>query len=354
MLRQIAQILGVRTAVLLGESPRDSGEPGRPQVADLERAMFTYQTLTDGDLEPADAEQVAERLTAARDAWYTSPHKYTILMQRLPGLISDAERLVLAASPSPDQRRHAGKVAADVYILARGVLKHIGRIDLAHLAADRAMRYAEESGDPLITAWAHWNLGQSMLTDDMHDIAYQVARIGMERLEPQLPDGDHRHLSVFGGLHLMAAIAASRSGDAEGARELLRGRVQQIAQRVDETRPMIGLFFGPQNVAMHMVAVELEARRPADAIRLADDIDLTKVMSVERRTSHLLHVAKACEDTCDDAASLLYLIRIERECPEELDHKSHLRDMVRSLAERARPSWAPEVRYLAERHKIFI
>ncbi|WP_433359479.1 helix-turn-helix domain-containing protein [Streptosporangium sp. CA-115845] len=352
LLRQISAVLGVRTAVLLGESPRDSHEPGRPQVADIERAIFTYRTLST-DLEPPDVEQVAERVTAARDAWFGSPNKYTILMRTLPALISDAEGLLLN-TPEGEARRVACKVAADVYILARGVLKHLSRVDLAHLAADRAMRMAEESEDALMIAWAHWNLGQGMLSDDMHDIAYDVARHGMESLEPALADGDDRHLSVFGGLHLLASIAMTRAGDDDGARELLRGPAYALAQRVDEQRPMTGLFFGPMNVAIHMVSVESEMRQPEAAIRLADEIDLTRVVSVERRTSHLCQVARACEDVGDDAASLVHLLRIERECPEELDHKGLLRDMVSALARRARPSWAPEVRYLAERHKIFI
>ncbi|MEV8632887.1 helix-turn-helix transcriptional regulator [Streptosporangium sp. NPDC051023] len=351
MLRQIAKVLGVRTAVLLGENPRDSHEPGRPQIGDIERAIFTYKTLAP-DLEPPDAEQIAERISAARDAWFTSPNKYSILMRTLPRLISDAEQLVLEADGRPDDRRTACWVASDAYILSRGVLKHLGRIDLAHLAADRAMRYAEETEDPLMIAWAHWCLGQSMLSDDMHEVAYDVARRGMERFEPALADGDDRHLSVFGALNLMSAIALTRSGDDQQARELLRGPTLSMAQRVNERTNHFGLAFGPTNVAIHMASVECETRRPEDALRVADDIDITHAPSVERRTTHLTQIARACEDIGDDVASLVYLLRIERECPEELDQKRLLREMVRSLARRARPSWAPEVRHLAERHHI--
>ncbi|MFF4417140.1 helix-turn-helix domain-containing protein [Streptosporangium sp. NPDC001559] len=347
LLRQLALALGVRTAVLLGESPRDSHEPGRPQVVDIERAMFARRTT---DLEPPDVAQVAERLAAARQSWYNSPAKYSIMLRTLPGLIGDAEGLLLDGG----DRQAAHRTAADTYILARGVLKHLGRIDLAHLAADRAMRHAQETAEPLMVGWAHWNLGQGLLSDDMHDIAYDVARRGMEQMKRALADGDERHLSVYGGLHLMAAIALTRSGDDAGARDLLSGPAYQIAQRVDERQPMLGLFFGPTNVKIHLASVEYEMRRPEAVIRLADGIDLTQVVSTERRTTHLCQVARACEDSGDDAASLVHLLRIERECPEELDHKRLLRDMVRSLARRARSSWAPEVRYLAERHKILL
>ncbi|MEO3853703.1 helix-turn-helix transcriptional regulator [Acrocarpospora sp. B8E8] len=351
LLREIAKVLGVRSAVLFGEALRDSHEPGRPQVGDIERAIFTYKTLAP-DAEPPDAEQLAARVSAAREAWMTSHSKYSILMRELPALISDAERLILLNDARPEARREACRVAADAYILSRGVLKHLGRVDLAHLAADRAMRYAEETEDPLMVAWAHWNLGQSMLSDDMHGVAYDVARRGMELFEPALGDGDDRHLSVYGGLHLMASIALTRGGSGEEARDLLRGPALTLARRVDERSNHFGLAFGPTNVAIHMASVECEDRQPDAALRVADEIHLTRSPSVERRTTHLGQIARACEDLGDDAASLVYLLRIERECPEELDYKQLLREMVRSLARRARPSWAPEVRYLADRHHI--
>ncbi|TYB59868.1 helix-turn-helix transcriptional regulator [Nonomuraea sp. PA05] len=346
LLREIAKVLGVRTAVLLGETPRDSHEPSRPQISDIERALFTCRSLGP-DIEPPDAEQLSERVAAARNAWFTSTRRYSILMAALPSLVSDAESLAL------DRTQRSYSVATDAYLLARGVLKHLRRVDLAHLAADRAMRFAEESGDPLMIAWSYWNLGQSMLSDDMHQIAYDVARRGIEQLEPHVGDGDERHIKALGALHLLAAIGEARMGADDEARERVRGEAARLAERVDDSSSAYDLaFFGPTNVAIHMASIENDTGRPEAVLHLADDIDLRRTPSIERRTTHLGHVARACEDLGDDAASLLHLLRIERECPEELDHKLLLREMVRSLARRARPSWAPEVRYLAERHDI--
>ncbi|MFC7590038.1 hypothetical protein ACFQYP_44910 [Nonomuraea antimicrobica] len=233
------------------------------------------------------------------------------------------------------------------------MLKHLRRVDLAHLAADRAMRFAEESADPLMIAWAHWNLGQSMLSDDMHQIAYDVARRGLEFLEPHTRDGDDRHIKALGALHLLAAIAEARMGDDDQAKERVRGPAARLAERVQDGSDVYDLaFFGPTNVAIHMASIENDTGHPEAVLHIADDIDLRRTPSIERRTTHLAQVARACEDLGDDAASLLHLLRIERESPEELDHKLLLREMVRSLARRARPSWAPEVRHLAERHDI--
>ncbi|MCF6471688.1 helix-turn-helix transcriptional regulator [Nonomuraea sp. MG754425] len=346
LLREIAKVLGVRTAILLGEAPRDSHEPSRPQISDIERALFAGRSL-EPDIEPPDAEQLSERVAAARNAWFTSTRRYSILMAALPSLVTDAESLALEQTP----RSHS--VATDAYLLARGVLKHLRRVDLAHLAADRAMRFAEMSGDPLMIAWAYWNLGQSMLSDDMHQIAYDVARRAIEQLEPHVADGDERHVKALGALHLLAAIGEARMGADDAAKERVRGPAARLAERVEDCSGVYDLaFFGPTNVAIHMASIENDIGRPEAVLHLADDIDLRRTPSIERRATHLAQVARACEDLGDDAASLLHLLRIERECPEELDHKLLLREMVRSLARRARPSWAPEVRYLAERHDI--
>ncbi|GGO71137.1 helix-turn-helix domain-containing protein [Nonomuraea cavernae] len=353
LLREIAKVLGVRTAVLLGEPPRDSHERGRPQIRDIERAIFSYRSLP-FDAEPPDIEQLAERVATARSTWLTSPNKYTILMRALPALIIDAEQLLSQADGHPDERRAAAQVAAEAYTVARGVLKSLGRTDLQHMAADRAMRYAEETEDPLLIAWSQRNLSASMLTDDMHEVAEEVALRSIEIFSPYVPDGDERHRSILGSLHLMAALSVARRGDYAHARELVRGPARTLALTVRDESNHFGLAFGPTNVMIHMTSVEHEAREPAAAIRVADEIDVRKVPSIERRTTHLGQVARACEDLGDDAASLVYLMRIERECPEELDHTPLLRDMIHALAQRARPSWAPEVRYLAERHRIAV
>ncbi len=345
VLRTLAKALGVRTSALLGEAPSEDHEGTvNPRLAKIERALFTYGTvpLETGAGEPDD---LAARIRAASDAWYTSQTAYTDVLTVLPGLIVEIEELVRESGRSPESCR----LAYSLYHLARGVVKHAGRIDLCGIIADRTMRYAEEAEDLLTLAAASWTLGQTILSDDMPHGALDVAMLGAEKLEPSLPDGTPEHHSIYGGLILCAAIAATRIGDPWRARELLRDKAMPAAQRVGEGQNYHNIFFGPTNVSIHAVSVSLEAGDMSDVVRLADDVDISKVASMERRCTHLYHVAKAYECKGNDTAVFVHLRMAEQLRPQDFRYKQDVRGMVAALIKRAKPSYASEVREFAGR-----
>jgi len=77
VLRSIAKVLGVRTSALLGEAPSEDHEGQvNPRLAQIERALFTYGSVP---LEAAASqpEDLAARIQAAGDAWYTSENAYS-------------------------------------------------------------------------------------------------------------------------------------------------------------------------------------------------------------------------------------------------------------------------------------
>jgi transcriptional regulator with XRE-family HTH domain len=167
VLRKLADVLRVPTAALVSDTPSEDRDiPVGPRLAPVERALHAYGSLSTPDPDssaPPDLVDLTARTRAARHAWYLSPRKYSEALDALPGLIVDAEHAVRAY----DRSRVACRVASDVYRDARGVLKHAGRPDLGALVSDRAMRYAEETGDPVLIAAAAWNIGHAMLTSGM-------------------------------------------------------------------------------------------------------------------------------------------------------------------------------------------
>jgi hypothetical protein len=255
----------------------------------------------------------------------------------------DAEQAVHHSDRSADACRQA----SEVYQIARPVLKHAGRADLGTLVSDRAMRYAEETGDPILIAAATWNVSQAMLSNDMPEGGLDLAARAAEQLEPLLPDGAPELFSVYGGLLLNAAIGAVRTGDPWRGRNILRGPAYQAARKVGDGKNYHGTVFGLSNVAIHLVSLATEAGEVPDAIRLADDVNISAVPSLERRTTHLYQLARAYEQRNNDMAVLVHLQMAYRECPQDFQFKPHVRGLVSSLVRRARPSYAAEVREFA-------
>jgi hypothetical protein len=218
------------------------------------------------------------------------------------------------------------------------VLKHLGRVDLGSVVSDRAMRYAEETEDPLLIAAATWSLAHCMISDDMPAASLETAMKGHEALEPLLPDGTPEHFSLYGGLLLVGAIAALRTGDPWHARELLREPAHKAALQVGDGHNYHQTVFGPTNVAIHMVSVEHEQGEITEALRLADDVDISQIPSLERQTSHLYQVAQCYACRNNDTAVFVHLKMAERLCPQDFQHTRGVRSMVSTLIKRAKPS----------------
>ncbi|MGH3831899.1 MAG: hypothetical protein ACRDRS_15875, partial [Pseudonocardiaceae bacterium] len=163
------------------------------------------------------------------------------------------------------------------------------------------------------------------------------------------PDGTPEHFSLYGGLLLVEAIASLRTGDPWRARELLREPAHKAALRVGEGHNYHQMVFGPTNVGIHMVCVEHEQGEVSEALRLADDVDISQIPSLERKTSHLYQVAQCYECRNNDTAVFVHLKMAERLCPQDFRYKRSVRDMVSTLVKRAKPSYAGEVREFAGR-----
>lgn len=341
-LRKLAKVLRVRTSALVGEAISEDHEEG-PRLAEIERALFTYPSML--PVRETDSGELSDRIEAANDAWFTSPSAYSDVLSVLPDLITDTEAFIHSSGRS----REACTQGYYLYRLARAVLKHAGRIDLCTMLADRTMRYAEETEDPLIVAAATWTLGQAILSDDMPHGALDVTLSAAERLEPHLAEGAAEHFSVYGGLLQCAAVASTRSGDPYRARELLRDKARPAATRVGEGQKHHDIYFGPTNVGIHIVNVELEAGDTTEALRMADEVDISRIESNERKTAHLYHVARAYEYKGNDTAVFLHLKMAEQLRPQDFQYKQLVRTMVATLAKRAKPSYAPEIRAFANK-----
>jgi transcriptional regulator with XRE-family HTH domain len=349
VLHGIARILGVPTSALLGEPPAESEGHGHPAAMAVHAALLGYGR-TDAGASLPDLGELRGRVDAAWTVWQSSPLRYSEAGGLLPSLILETE-LATRAFGGFDQtgeRREAFRIAADLYFLLRTFCKRVGRIDLSLLVADRAIRAAEAADDPLRIAGAKWNLGHVLLADGEVEAAEEVTIMAAEELEPRLDDTDPELIAMYGALYLVAVMAAARGGDAWTARDRLREKAQPAAERAGEGN-VCWTVFGPNNVGLHAVSLEMETGEATEALRLADAVDASRSPSIERRATFRLEVARCYDQRREDPAVLLHLLSAEHEAPEDMRYNVLARDLVRGLVKRARPSYAAEARALAER-----
>ncbi|MGH3500962.1 MAG: hypothetical protein ACRDQA_08720, partial [Nocardioidaceae bacterium] len=300
--------------------------------------------------ERPDLAQLRARVEAAWSAWQDSARRYSEVSALLPDLVADVQRIPHAfrSEEETSSRRQAHRIAADMYFLLRTFTKRIGRVDLSLLVADRGLRAAQDADDPLRIAAARWNLGHVLLAQDEPEAAEDVSVHATEDLRAELSHEDQAGAAMQGALWFVAIAGAVRAGDAWGARDRLREKAWPAARQVGDGNVM-WTAFGPTNVGLHAVSVEMEAGEAAEALRLADDVDPSRSASIERRTTFALEVARAYEQRHDDAGAFVHLLNAEATGPEDVRYNILARDLVRGLMKRARPTYASQVSALAGR-----
>ncbi|MEU7154126.1 helix-turn-helix transcriptional regulator [Streptomyces sp. NPDC045456] len=347
ILYAIARELGVPIAALLSDEAATTPAPPPTAETSVVRALMGYgPALSTPASGPRD---LRERIEAAWRSWQTSPTRFTDAAHALPTLIAEVEHSVRAHRSGPDTqtRRQVLRAAADLYFLLRSYLRRTGRLDLSLMAADRAVRAAEDADDPLRVAAAQWNLGHVLLATDEADGAEHVAMQGIETLRAEVPDSTER-AAMTGALHLVTVVAASRRRDWAAARDRLRKKAGPAAATVGEGN-VLWTVFGPTNCDLHRVSVEMEAGEVGDALHLADRVDVSAVQSIEREFTFTLEVARCYDLRREDAATLLHLLQLEALAPEDLARTPLARALVLGLVRRARTMHARQAESLAHR-----
>lgn len=347
VLTQLAQVLGVSVGELLGE------QPTRDTVRVKSAAGDTICQALTGPLshcaEPPPFPVLRRHVHDAWSIWQTSPHRYSQLIVRLPGLIADTEHAVrtVSASDQTDAQRAQFGCAADLYGLLRTVTRRIGRVDLSLLAADRAIRCAETADDPIRLAAAHWNMSQVLLADGEPQAAEAVAMKAAERLQQFMPGGTADVAAMYGSVILLGAVAAARNGDTWTARDRIR-QAAPLATRTGESNTQ-WTAFGPTNIAMYAVSIEFESGEAVEGLRLAERVDHDRSASIERRVAFLVEQAKGYEQRRDFASALTLLTNAEREAPEDMQYRPAAHTVLRNVARRGRRHVAAEASRLALR-----
>jgi hypothetical protein len=199
---------------------------------------------------PADVAALPAAVSDARRQYQAC--RYSELIKDLPRLLA---RLHAACQSLDDEAAsRAFGLSADAYHVAAGLLLKLDDPGLAYLAADRSMRAASASEDP-VTAGASARIITHALMHGGHlAAAISTASSHAARLDGVVSCHTPESLSVYGSLLLRGAIAAAQHGNRGTALELL-GEADDAARRLGADGNLRWTAFGPTNVSLHRVNI---------------------------------------------------------------------------------------------------
>jgi hypothetical protein len=287
--------VGLTGASLISAMLAEAASTGVPAETEPFAAVLTGNASTafavSSDPGPlADISALAAEVEQARREYQGC--RYSELAGHLPGLLA---RLDSACEVLPDGvRGKACELVADAYHVAAGLLLKLDDQGLACLAADRSMRAAQASGDPVSVGASARIITHTLMSGGHLPAAVSAVSsyaAGLDHaMQPHTPDS----LSVYGALLLRGSVAAAQHGDRATAHELL-GEADEAARRLggETDGNLRWTAFGPANAMLHRVNIAVTLGDAGTAIDVASRVDLSKVTVTERKATLFLDVSRA-------------------------------------------------------------
>jgi DNA-binding XRE family transcriptional regulator len=342
VLMALAQALRVEPGDLLSPPSNDRRSNAPLPAVGLRHAMSVPPVSG----EPMPMPDLRRQVDAAWQLWQTSPTRYSRMQHILGDLITEVER-AQRADVDAGAVVEAHALAADLYGLTRTVAKRTGHTDLSALAAERAQRAAEAARDPLRLGAARWNAAHAMLAQGHHGVAEDLALTAADELGTP-PGADAA--AIRGSLLLVASIAAAHAGEFWTARDRLR-TVEPMASKTGE-RNVHWTVFGPTNVSMYAVSIEILAGEATEADVIAASVSYEQSPSIERRMAFLIDQAQSHLQRRDYGGALVLLREGGQEAPEDLSHRPLARQLLSTVIQRAGRTISREAAALARQYGV--
>jgi hypothetical protein len=286
--------------------------------------------LTGHTPEPLEAAPDLAALTAAVDRARQEYQdcRYADLLKYLPGLLARLHAASLALDG--DDRLHVHALSADAHHVAAGLLLKLDDLGLAYLAADRSMRAARASEDPLATGASARIITHTLMRGGHHAAASTTASSYAAQLDHSIDTHTPESLSIYGSLLLRGAIAAAGQGNRAAAYELL-DEADDAGQRLGTDANLRWTAFGPTNAKQHRVNIAVTLGDAGTAVDVARTIDLNAITVTERKASLLIDTARAFLQWGKHDKAYLALRAAEQTAHEEVAGRPTVHRLVRQL-----------------------
>lgn len=349
VLQRLADVLGVSIAELTAEA---TGEERRSDVQELRLALTGHPALGAAlgeDIGDAPSEVDLGALEdQMRQAWpMLHESHYEELEPLLAGLLRALE---WATRVAPEEGKpKAQELLAKAYQIAASMLARLGEADAAWIAADRAVRAAEHTAEPLDVVAGLFRMAHAFLGLRQLEEAYHVADGAYSALKMRADDQAARPelLSLHGAMALVLSVISARDGNRREARRYLDD-AREIADRLGRDRNDFGTEFGPTNVAIHAISVAVDLGDAGEAVELSQDLDVS-ALSPERQFRLHLDVARAETQRRHVGNAVDRLLRAAEVAPEQFESHPLPRETVRDLVKLAGRRVPDELRQMAQR-----
>lgn len=260
---------------------------------------------------PPSVRALAARVEDTWRLWRSSSAMQSVVAPLLGDLVRDL-RTACQVLEGAD-RRGALVEMARVYHLVQVFAAYSPTGELVWLAADRALRAAEDADDVAAIGVATWYFGHIWRATGQPERA-EAEMMGAAAL---MDHGDPDQRSSWGQLQLGIALAAAplgRSGDAWRHWDAASRTVDTVDPDTVDPSTQVGL--SRASVDAYAVSIEVDLFQTREAIRRAERLDLTGLRSRGRRATTWLSVARAYGLRGDRDAAVHMLGRARRESTE--------------------------------------
>jgi transcriptional regulator with XRE-family HTH domain len=300
----LADALELPLSELVPDAPGEVLAAGHRNAADALRTVLAGAHSLCAMLGEANALPVADlRAQTDRACALARAERFSELATVLADLLPDLEVAVraVAVSRQPD----VYELIAVAYQACSAALAKLGEPMASWIAADRAMSAAEKAGNLLLAAAGAYRLASIFVDAQQYCLAEETARTALVALRDAADLGDPCAMSLSGGLTLVRAVVAARTGHPSAAFGHI-ARARQLAARLGGQRTQGLPEFSPPYVALYEIAVSVDLGDAGHALRTASCVDMTE-LSPARCARLLIDVARAyaLRRQVDEAADAL-------------------------------------------------
>jgi hypothetical protein len=318
------------------DAPALKAEPFAPVLA------AQAATIGEAISQPPDIRELAAAVDNARQRYQDC--RYFSLTKTLPALLARLHAACLALDG--DEQSRAFALSADAHHVAAGLLLKLDDQGLAYLAADRSMRAAETSGDPVTVGASARIITHTLMAGGHLSAAITTASSHAQQLDHNMPTQTPDSLSVYGSLLLRGAIAAAQHDQRDTAHGLL-GEADEAARRLGVDGNLRWTAFGPTNAKLHRVSIAVMLGDAGTAVDVARKVDLSAITVTERKASLLVDTARAFLQWGKHEKAYIALRAAEETAHEEVAGRPSVHRIVRELMSGAPPSMRRDVEQFA-------